>query len=69
MNVSSDDIPEDVNNRVPLEFNRVPDGKRMFGVDETFFLNVIDIVEKEEYVCVHVVMDGCLFLNQSSFDF
>ncbi len=39
MNVSSDDIPDDVNNRVPLEFNRVPDGKRMFGVDETFFLN------------------------------
>jgi hypothetical protein len=52
MNVSSDDIPEDVNNRVPLEFNRVPDGKRMFGVDETFFLNVIDIGEKEKYVCV-----------------
>jgi hypothetical protein len=52
INVSRDDIPDDVNNKVPEEFNRVPDGKRIFDVDETFFLNVIDIVELESDVCV-----------------
>ena len=45
-NVSRDVIPDDVSNKVPLVFNRVPNGKRTVEVDEeTFFLNVMDIVE------------------------
>ena len=44
MNVSSVEIPVDVSNRFPFEFNRVPAGKRIFDVDERFFLKVIDIV-------------------------
>ena len=59
MNASRDGRPVDVNNKVPLEFNRVPAGKRIVAVDETFFLNVIDIVEFESDGCVLRVSQCC----------
>lgn len=82
MKVSNDEIPDGVKRRVPLALSRVPDGNRAADVGggavvaETFFLNVIDIVDNEQVRNLWLVyavvcakeLDGCLFWSRSSLE-